>query len=96
MICEKLTRKAPEQENSFKKESAFLLKLSVWDNFQFLFVQNQPLGFSVSGASTPSGLFQIINKLKRSNGLLQMISSTIKHGVLLRLKMKNLEIFVYC
>ena len=47
-----------------KKGPASLLKISPWGS-SVSACANEPPGFSVSGASTPSGLFQTINGLKR-------------------------------
>ena len=43
---------------------ASLLKISLWGS-SVSTRANQPPGFSVSGTSTPNGLFQAINELKR-------------------------------
>ena len=43
---------------------AYLLKISAWGSSASV-CANEPPGFSVSGASTPNGLFQTINGLKR-------------------------------
>ena len=48
-----------------RKGPASLLKISLWGISVSAFA-NEPPGFSVSGASTPNGLFQTINGLKRS------------------------------
>ena len=47
-----------------KKNPASLLKISLWGNSVSACANESP-GFSVSGASTPNGLFQTINGLKR-------------------------------
>ena len=47
-----------------EKGPAFLLKISLWGS-SISACTNESPGFSVSGASTPNGLFQIINELKR-------------------------------
>ena len=47
-----------------KKGPASLLKMSLWDSSVFT-CANEPPGFSASGAATPNGLFQTINRLKR-------------------------------
>ena len=47
-----------------KKGPASLLKISLWGS-SVSACANEPPGFSVSGASTPNGLFQTINGLKR-------------------------------
>ena len=47
-----------------KKGPASLLKISVWGSSVFAYA-NESHGFCISGASTPNGLFQIINGLKR-------------------------------
>ena len=54
---------------------------------------NQPPGFSVSGTSTPNGLFQTINGLKILLGYTKR-THQLKHGVLFRLKVESLELFV--
>ena len=46
-----------------REAPVYLLKISLWDISQFLFVQIKHLP-SVTGASTPVGLFQTINGLK--------------------------------
>ena len=58
----KNVRKTPEEES--KKGPASLLKISPWGN-SVSACANEPPGFSVSRASTPNGLFQTINGLKR-------------------------------
>ena len=47
-----------------KKGPASLLKISLWGS-SVSACANEAAGFSVSGASTPNGLFQTINGLKR-------------------------------
>ena len=47
-----------------KKGPASLLKISIWGSSVSASANESP-GFSVSRASTPNGLFQIINGLKR-------------------------------
>ena len=47
-----------------KKGPASLLKFSLWDSSACA-CANEPPGFSLSRASTPNGLFQTINGLKR-------------------------------
>ena len=46
-----------------KKGSASLLKISFWGSSVSAYANESP-GFSVSGGSTPNGLFQTINDLK--------------------------------
>ena len=46
-----------------KKDPASLLKISLWGSSVSASANESP-GFSVSGASTPNRLFQIINRLK--------------------------------
>ena len=58
----KNVRRTPEEES--KKGPASLLKISLWDSSVSACANESP-GFSVSGASTPNELFQIINELKR-------------------------------
>ena len=58
----KNVRKTSEEES--KKGPASLLKISLWGS-SVSACANEPPGFSVSGASTPNGLFQTINGLKR-------------------------------
>ena len=58
----KNVRKTPEEES--KKGPASLLKISLWGSSVSACANESP-GFSVSEASTPNGLFQIINGLKR-------------------------------
>ena len=58
----KNVRKTPEEES--KKGPASLLKISLWGS-SVSACANEAAGFSVSGASTPNGLFQAINGLKR-------------------------------
>ena len=53
-------RKTPEEESK-KKSPASLFKL--WGSSVSACANESP-GFSVSGASTPNRLFQIINRLK--------------------------------
>ena len=55
-------RKTPEEES--KKGPASLLKISLWGSCVSTCANESP-GFSVSGVSTPNGLFQTINGLKR-------------------------------
>ena len=55
-------RKTPEKKVT--KGAASLLKTSLWGS-SVSACQNESPGFSVSGASTPNGLFQTINGLKR-------------------------------
>ena len=55
-------RKTPEKKVT--KGAASLLKTSLWGS-SVSACQNGSPGFSVSGASTPNGLFQTINGLKR-------------------------------
>ena len=43
---------------------------------------NQPPGFSVSGISTPNGLFQTMNELKKISELLQTAPLTILNFLL--------------
>ena len=47
-----------------RKGRASLLKISLWGSSVSAY-GNQPPGFSVSETSTPDGLFQTINGLKR-------------------------------
>ena len=47
-----------------RKGPAPLFKISPWDS-SVSACANEPPGFSVSGSSTPNGLFQTINGLKR-------------------------------
>ena len=47
-----------------KKDPASLLKISLWGSSVSACANESP-GFSVSGASTPNGLFQTINGLKK-------------------------------
>ena len=54
---------------------------------------NQPTSFSVTESSTPNGLFQTINWLKRLMGYSKRLHQ-LYHGVLFHLKMENLEVFV--
>ena len=58
----KNVRRTPEEES--KKGPASALKTSLWDSSVSACANESP-GFSVSGASTPNELFQIINELKR-------------------------------
>ena len=55
-------RRTLEEES--KKGPASLLKISHWDSSVSACTNESP-GFSVSGASAPNELFQIINELKR-------------------------------
>ena len=56
-------RKTPEEK--VRKEPAYLLKTPLWRSSVSAFANYQPPGFSVSGTSTPDGLFQTINAIKR-------------------------------
>ena len=58
----KNVRRTPEEESKKGPESLF--KISLWDS-SVSSCENESPGFSVSGASTPNELFQIINELKR-------------------------------
>ena len=60
--CIANVRKTPEEES--KKGSASLLKISLWGS-SVSACEDEPPGFSASGALTPNGLFQTINGLKR-------------------------------
>ena len=57
-----------------RKGPTSLLKISFLDSSVSA---NQPPGFSISGTSTPNGLFQTINGLKKISELLQMATLTI-------------------
>ena len=56
-----------------KKGPASLLKISLWGS-SVSACANEAAGFSVSGASTPNGLFQVIKKISE---LLQTAPLTI-------------------
>ena len=55
-------RNTPEEES--KKCPVSLLKILLWGSSVSACANESP-GFSVSGASTPNGLLQTINGLKR-------------------------------
>ena len=60
-----MREKLLKKKEILRKGLASLLKISLWDSFQFLLVQIQAPAFSVNGASTSNRLFQTINELKR-------------------------------
>ena len=76
----KNVRKTPEEE-SIRKGPASLLKISLWE-FSVSACANQPPSYSVSGTSTPNGLSQTINGLKRLVSLLQTAPSTFLNFLL--------------
>ena len=88
-------RKTPEEE-SIRKGPASLLKISLWE-FSVSACANQPPSYSVSGTSTPNGLSQTINGLKRLVSLLQTAPSTFLNFLLtfFFIKMSYLLLFTY-
>ena len=60
-----MREKLLNKKEILRKGLASLLKISLWDNFQFLLVQIQAPAFSINRASTLNRLFQTINELKR-------------------------------
>ena len=70
-----------------RRVSPALLKIWLWDSFQFSACANQAIAFSVNGSSTQNGLFQTIN------GLLEMASSTV---TLCIVPFKNRKFWTFC
>ena len=68
---------------------ASLLKISLWNSFQFSACANQPPGFSVSETLTPNGLFQIINGLKRLRGYSKRLHCLMPKPVHMWLQLDN-------
>ena len=77
-----------------RKGPPSLLKISLWGSSVSACAKKSP-GFSVSGASTPNGLFQTINGLKRLlSRLLQTAPLTILN-FLLTIKVSYFLFFTY-
>ena len=57
-------RKTPEEERNFKKRTCIFTQNFTLGEFSVSTCADQPPGFSVSGTSTPNGLFQTINRIK--------------------------------
>ena len=64
------------KKKHFKKRICIFTEKFGQGQFSAPACANQPPGFSVSGKSTPNGLFQTISGLKNINGLHQTTPST--------------------
>ena len=88
----KNVRKTSKEES--KKGPASLLKISLWGSSVSTCANEQP-GFCISVATTPNGLFQTINGLKKFSQLLQTAPLTILNFSL-TFKVKLFLIFHVC